>query len=142
MRREDIITTEYVTNYCSFSDMTYIMKIEYIGNFMATQECVGWYHGEPNDIDTKTFNGKLKAEYYSLTSNIDLYLALINVLDAMCKDNNMNELCQLSVVVDIATLANVTVRDFVYVNELPASCKGWSDVIREWKRLWKEGKRS
>lgn len=139
MRREDVITTEYVTNYYSVDDITYIMKIEYIGNFMVTQECVGWYHGEPNDIDTKTFNGKLKAEYYSLTSDVELYLALINVLDAICKDNRI---FSYNIVIDIAIMANVTAKDFVYVNELPATCEGWTDVIKEWKKLWKEGKRS
>ena len=142
MRREDIITTEYVTNYCSDSDMTYIMKIEYIGNFMATQECVGWYHGEPNDIDTKNFNGKLKAEHCCFASNIDSYLTFINILDAICKDNSMNDLCQLSIVEYVAKMIGIRSRDFVYVNELPASCKGWSDVIEEWKKLCKEGKRS
>lgn len=139
MTREDIITTEYVTNYCCDADITYIMKIEYIGNFMYTQECVGWYHGEPNDIDTKTFNGKLKSEYHCLTSNIDLYLALINVLDAICKDNRIFD---YNIVVDIAIMANVTAKDFADANELPTSCEGWTDVITEWKKLLKEGKRS
>lgn len=50
--------------YSREGDMTFIMKDTYDadGEPIST-ECVGWYHGEPDDESTEIFTGKLKAEY-------------------------------------------------------------------------------
>ena len=51
------------TVYADHHDMTFIMEDTYVGNEVASTECVGWYWGEPNEEATQTFIGKLKAEY-------------------------------------------------------------------------------
>lgn len=50
--------------YSHEGDMTFIMEDIYDANGepMST-ECVGWYHGEPDERDTETYRGKLKGEY-------------------------------------------------------------------------------
>lgn len=50
--------------YAREGDMTFIMEdtCDADGEPIST-ECVGWYHGEPDDESTATFIGKLKAEY-------------------------------------------------------------------------------
>lgn len=57
--------TEYITAvYAREADMTFIMRETWTedGEPVAT-ECVGWYHGEPDEGATMDFIGKLKAEY-------------------------------------------------------------------------------
>lgn len=50
--------------YSKEVDMTFIMENTYDadGELLST-ECVGWYHGEPDDESTAHFIGKLKAEF-------------------------------------------------------------------------------
>lgn len=50
--------------YSREGDMTFIMEdtFDADGEILST-ECVGWYHGEPDDESTAYFNGKLKAEF-------------------------------------------------------------------------------
>lgn len=50
--------SEIITSYNSEMDITVI--------FLDTgkaMEIKGFYYGKPNDVDTKEFNGKLKAEF-------------------------------------------------------------------------------
>lgn len=54
---------EVYTAYAQNNDMTFIMQDTYEGDEVKTTECIGWYYGAPSDEDTKTFSGKLKAEY-------------------------------------------------------------------------------
>lgn len=51
------------TVYAERDDITFIMRIEERSATSHTQTCVGWYHGEPNDKDTKLFMNDLSAEY-------------------------------------------------------------------------------
>lgn len=56
--------TEIFGCYCKPQDITFVMKASYIGNDLHTEECVGWYHGEPTDKDNETFShGCLLAVY-------------------------------------------------------------------------------
>ena len=50
--------------YAPSWDMTFIVEDTYNenGDLLST-ECVGWYHGEPDERDNETFKGKLKASY-------------------------------------------------------------------------------
>lgn len=50
--------------YSNEADMTFILEDVYDddGEILST-ECVGFYHGEPNDEDNAYFTGKLKAEF-------------------------------------------------------------------------------
>ena len=52
------------TTYAAEADMTFIMSdmLDSDGEVKST-EVLGWYYGGPNEEDTKTFIGKLKAEY-------------------------------------------------------------------------------
>jgi hypothetical protein len=50
--------------YAPDGDMTFVMEDTYNGKGeLISSECVGWYHGEPNERDNETFKGKLKASY-------------------------------------------------------------------------------
>ena len=52
------------TTYAQETDMTFIMQDTVdVDNEVRSTECIGWYHGEPDDGDTEQFKGKLKAEY-------------------------------------------------------------------------------
>lgn len=55
--------TEIYTAYAPNTDMTFIMQDTYEGDEIKATECIGWYHGEPDDKSTKTFIGKLKATF-------------------------------------------------------------------------------
>lgn len=52
---------ELVEHYCPATDITFITKDWYKNDNIISSECVGWYHGTPNERDTKQFVGKLKA---------------------------------------------------------------------------------
>lgn len=55
---------EIYTVYSPEGDMTFIMEDIYDADGEPlSAECVGWYHGEPDDESTQYFIGKLKAEY-------------------------------------------------------------------------------
>ena len=45
-------------------DITFVMEdtTDQNGEIVST-ECVGWYYGEPTDVDNETFKGKLKVRY-------------------------------------------------------------------------------
>lgn len=50
--------------YCPSYDMTFVIKATYIGSDLHTEECVGWYHGEPTDEDNVRYsNNNLLATY-------------------------------------------------------------------------------
>ena len=49
----------YQNNY----DITFIMQDTYKDDQIILSECVGWYHGEPNEDDNNYFTNKLKATY-------------------------------------------------------------------------------
>ena len=52
------------TVYAPDGDMTFIMEDTFSTDRVpVSTECLGWYHGEPDDTATATFKGKLKAEY-------------------------------------------------------------------------------
>lgn len=51
------------TAYAPEADITFIMMDTYDGDDLKTTECVGWYHGAPDERATAEFCGKLKAEY-------------------------------------------------------------------------------
>lgn len=53
----------YETNYSGPYDRIFIMKCTYKGENIISEECVGFYAGEPDEDATKQFTGKLKAEY-------------------------------------------------------------------------------
>lgn len=54
----------YETNYSSAYDRTFVMKVNYVGEDIVREECVGFYSGEPDDENTEYYkNGKLVAEY-------------------------------------------------------------------------------
>ena len=50
------------TVYAKDNDMTFIMKNVKSEN-IESLECVGWYFGKPCEDLTKSFEGKLKAEF-------------------------------------------------------------------------------
>lgn len=59
-----VVTEEIITVYAPDDDMTFIMKYTLTKNGEPlSAECVGWYHGEPDEEDTERYIGKLKAEY-------------------------------------------------------------------------------
>ena len=50
--------------YSPGSDITFVMNNVYNADGLASQECVGWYHGEPNPTLTKLYaKRKMKATY-------------------------------------------------------------------------------
>ena len=57
-------TLKLDTVYSLSGDMTFILEEVYDkdGNIIST-ECVGFYYGEPNEVDTNSYYGKLRAEY-------------------------------------------------------------------------------
>lgn len=57
-------TLKINTTYSASDDMTFILEEVYDkdGNPVST-ECVGFYYGEPNEIDTNSYYGKLRADY-------------------------------------------------------------------------------
>lgn len=57
-------TLKLSTEYSASGDKTFILEEVYDkdGNIISI-ECVGFYYGEPNEIDTNSYYGKLKAEY-------------------------------------------------------------------------------
>lgn len=61
---------DLVPEYVPSTDHTFIMEYTYITDGITgdvdcvSQECVGWYCGEPNDEDTKRYaNRNMKATY-------------------------------------------------------------------------------
>lgn len=56
-------------HYCKEDDMTFLIESVYDGDrdgsVLISQECVGWYYGEPTEENTKTFYKSLKADYNS-----------------------------------------------------------------------------
>lgn len=57
--------TLYETAYAPDKDLTFIMKCTYAGDNLTEMECIGFYHGEPNSMDTAYFTkyASLKATY-------------------------------------------------------------------------------
>jgi hypothetical protein len=54
---------ELIGYYCKDYDTTFIMEATFEGGMQKSIECVGWYHGEPNDADNKEFaRAGMKAE--------------------------------------------------------------------------------
>lgn len=52
------------TAYSPECDMTFIMKdVGHQLQELISTEVVGWYYGQPNEVDTQNFIGRLKAEY-------------------------------------------------------------------------------
>lgn len=50
--------------YAPKADITFLMEeVRDENGELVSTECVGWYYGEPDEDATKTFRGKLKAEY-------------------------------------------------------------------------------
>jgi len=50
--------------YSPSNDMTFVIKATYVGKELHTEECVGWYHGEPSDECNESFShGELMAVY-------------------------------------------------------------------------------
>ena len=54
----DWITWEIETGYVPELDMTIITQDTYEGGHLVKEEIIGFYHGEPNDEDTKTYSHK------------------------------------------------------------------------------------
>ena len=62
-RMMDALSEKVYTTYAPDTDITFIMKEAHDRN-CETLECIGWYHGEPNEIDTETYSyGNMKATY-------------------------------------------------------------------------------
>lgn len=61
----DVETEKIETLYDSINDRTYIYKIVCVGidENISSEELIGWYWGEPNEINTKTYMNRLKAFY-------------------------------------------------------------------------------
>jgi len=51
------------TTYAPETDMTFIMKDIAEENILVSTECIGWYHGQPEEALTTVYAGSLKAEY-------------------------------------------------------------------------------
>lgn len=51
--------------YCSDYDLTFVMRdVWRNGDTLLSTECLGWYHGTPNDADNEAFSeGRYKATY-------------------------------------------------------------------------------
>lgn len=58
-----MIKKEKYTTYAPDTDTTFIMVDTYIDDEIFSSECVGWYHGEPNEENNEYFTGKLKASF-------------------------------------------------------------------------------
>lgn len=56
--------TEIRTEYSASGDMTFILRetTSAEGDPIST-EVVGFYYGEPNELETRHYIGRLKAEY-------------------------------------------------------------------------------
>ena len=62
-RMIDALSEKIYTTYAPDTDITFIMKEAHDRN-CETLECIGWYHGEPNEDDTNTYSyGNMKATY-------------------------------------------------------------------------------
>lgn len=55
--------TEIYTVYSEEGDMTFIMEDVWEGEEPVSTECKGFYFGAPDENLTKTYYGKLKAEF-------------------------------------------------------------------------------
>ena len=63
---EHLSTVTYETNeiYQAEEDITFVMECSYVNGNLKSQECVGWYHGEPNAYYTAQYSDrKMKATY-------------------------------------------------------------------------------
>lgn len=50
--------------YAPSWDMTFVMEdTTNSKGELISSECVGWYHGEPDEESNRHFKGKLKAKY-------------------------------------------------------------------------------
>lgn len=49
--------------YASEADITFLLQDHYENGSLISQECVGWYYGQPDDSKTKLYAGSIKAEY-------------------------------------------------------------------------------
>lgn len=59
-------TTRIETNYSSEADKTFVMRCTYKGGECIEEECIGWYHGEPDEAITyrcSIGNANLVAKY-------------------------------------------------------------------------------
>jgi len=57
----DVIRVTYIPS----EDVSIIWRDLYVGDYIAETSIVGWYHGEPHDDATATFNfNSLTARYY------------------------------------------------------------------------------
>ena len=56
-------------HYCEEDDMTFLIESIYDGDLddsiLISQECVGWYYGEPTEENTRKYYRDLKADYNS-----------------------------------------------------------------------------
>lgn len=50
------VTTELTVNYIREEDLTIVWQLMYISEELIQRTLVGWYHGMPNDRDTKSFS--------------------------------------------------------------------------------------
>lgn len=57
-------TTELIPEYVPDYDHTFIMEATYAYGRLISQECIGWYYGEPDEERTKRWaNRDMKATY-------------------------------------------------------------------------------
>lgn len=59
-------TIEIVPMYCHSEDRTFLMEEVRIGSILVREKIVGWYYGEPNDEDTKTYSKASKDTYEAI----------------------------------------------------------------------------
>lgn len=59
-------TVEIVPMYCPTEDRTFLMEEVRIGSVLVREKLVGWYYGEPNDEDTKTYSQACKDTYEAI----------------------------------------------------------------------------
>lgn len=138
---DNILYYEIEPIYSEENDMTFIMRSGFIGGYRKSRELLGWYHGEPNDSMNTEYIGKFKAEYADITESMELYIAIVNIMDdiAIHKKEYDHEISK--VVETLARKGGVDIESFCDANDCDTDCKTWKEVSDEFKRLWKEGQR-
>lgn len=60
------VTTELIPEYVPGYDHTFIMEATYVDGECVSNECVGWYCGEPNATLTQQYANRQMKAFYEL----------------------------------------------------------------------------
>jgi hypothetical protein len=78
--------------------------------------------------------------------NVELYYAMVNVLDWLTKSNEnyyefKSNMAVMETLNTLGILSEITPQEIGEANDCGADCKTWADVMVRFRELWENGER-